>query len=140
MNQISSKMMFLIFGFCSIVFVGCAFDLVHVKQIPTQINSSQLGKTSWKLINEVEVSYGTVYTRQLKSGTKWDYVGKVEQGYVYKTNDQILTVEGSNIFEAYIVILEDNIVGFYLPVEKSYTPISSPQKLQIKVINQMLIN
>ncbi|GAJ03730.1 unnamed protein product, partial [marine sediment metagenome] len=128
MNQISSKIIFLIFGFSIILFIGCAFDLVHVKQIPTQLNLSQPGEKSWTLINEVKLICDTGYDRQLKSGTKWDYVGKVEQGYVYKTNDQILTVEGSNIFEAYIVILEDNIVGFYLPVEKSYTPIQSPQR------------
>ena len=94
----------------------------------------QSPKISWKLVKDVEVSLGTGYSRQLKSGTKWDYVGTVEQGDVFKTNDQILTVEGSNIFEAYIVLSGDNIVGFYLPVEKSYSPLATPQKLQIELI------
>lgn len=137
MNQISKNFIFLIFGFCTILLVGCAFDLVRVKQIPTQLNSNHPTKISWKLINDVKVSYGTCYSRKLKSGTKWDYVGEVEHGDVFKTNDQILTVEGSNIFEAYIVVSEENIVGFYLPVEKSYTPVTSPQKLQIEAVSEI---
>lgn len=129
------KSVFLMYCLFIILFVGCAFDLVHVKQIPTQLDSMQFKKQSWKLVNDINIKLGTGYSRQLKSGTNWDYVGKIEHGDVYKTKDQILTIEGSNIFEAYIVVSEDKIVGFYLPVEKTYSPLSSPQEVQIEVIN-----
>lgn len=116
-------------------FSACAFDLVHVKQYPTQMDMSQLSKSSFELLEEVHVSLGTGYSRKLIKGTRWGFVGVISEGDVYKTGDQILTIEGSNIFEAYIVVLEEKIVGFYLPVEKTYSPLSSPQELQVEVIN-----
>ena len=75
------------------------------------------------------------YSRKLKQGTTWNYVGTVMYGDVYKTNDQILTVEGSNIYEAYIVVSNDKLVGFYLPAEESYSPLSKPKELQLKEIS-----
>jgi hypothetical protein len=115
-----------------VLFGGCAFDLVHVKQIPTAIDLTLQAKKSWILVDEVELNLGTGYGRRLNKGTRWDYVGKIEQGEVFKTKDQILTVEGSNIFEADIVVSEDKVVGFYLPVEKTFSPLNNPRDLNME--------
>ena len=117
------------FIFLAILLSSCAFDLVHVKQIPTQIESTHLSKRPFKLEKEVNVSLGTGYGRELKQGTRWHYVGTISYGDVYKTNDQILTVEGSNIYEAYIVVSSGKLVGFYLPVEQSYSPLGDSKEL-----------
>ena len=71
----------------------------------------------------------TGYGRQLRGGTNWKYVGKLKFGEVFKTDDQVLTVEGSNIYEAYIVTSSNKLVGFYLPVEQSYVPLGEPAQL-----------
>lgn len=114
---------------------ACAFDLIHVKQIPTQIGSINLSKrTSFELVKAANVSTGYGYNRKLKQGTKWDYVGSVSYGDVFKSKDQILTVEASNIYEAYIVVSSGKLVGFYLPVERSYSPLGTPQILYVKEI------
>lgn len=118
--------------FLAVLLAACAFDLVHVKQIPAKIETNQLSKTPFILEKELDVSCGTGYSTKLKQGTRWNYVGTLTYGDVYKTKDQILTVEGSNIYEAYIVVSNDKLVGFYLPVEKSYSPISKPKELNIK--------
>jgi hypothetical protein len=119
----------------SVVVSGCAFDLAHVKQVPSQFVPIESGAVSWRLVEDVDVRLGTGYRRQLKSGTRWDRVGKTEHGEVYKSYDQILTVEGSNIFEAYLVVSEGYLVGFYLPVERTYSPLRKRQQLQIASIN-----
>ena len=121
--------------FLGVLLVACAFDLVHVKQIPTQIKTNQVSLPSFKLEKDIDFSCGTGYNRKLKQGTRWNYVGTVTYGDVYKTNDQILTVEGSNIYEAYIVVSNDKLVGFYLPAEQSYSPLSKPKELHIKEIS-----
>jgi len=126
---------FIINFILAMLLTACAFDLVHVKQIPAQIETTQLSKSPFELEKEVNVSCGTGYSEKLKQGTRWNYVGTIKYGDVYKTNDQILTVEGSNIYEAYIVVSTDKLVGFYLPVEHSYSPISKPKELHIKKIN-----
>ncbi len=129
-----SKLIPLICCFIIVLIVGCAFDVVHVKQTPAHLNM-QPAISAWKLLDDVDVRLGTGYSRKLKKETKWDYVGSIENGDVYSTDDQILTVEASNIFEAYIVVSDYNLIGFYLPVEKTYSPLSSPKELPIEVIN-----
>ena len=86
-----------------------------------------------KLIEkEINIKLDTGYNRKLKQNTKWNYVGKISYGEVFKTRDQILTVEGSNIYEAYMVISDGKLVGFYLPAEKSYTPLRESVELYKK--------
>ena len=121
--------------FLSILVNGCAFDIVNVKQIPTQMKPVQLIKDSFVLASEVDVSLDTTYSSKLKSGTVWSYVGTISEGDVFKTKDQVLTIEGSNIFEAYIVVLSTKLVGFYLPVENTFSPIGDPLKLDFNKIS-----
>ena len=114
---------------------GCAFDLVHIKQLPVEFEKEAEVKPDFKLNEEIKISLGTGYSRKLNKGTKWNYVNKISNGDIYKTKDQILTVEGSNIFEAYIVISDENLVGFYLPVEGAFSPLSQPKRLSRTIID-----
>jgi hypothetical protein len=129
MGKIIALFTFLIF------FNECAFDLVHVKQIPTSLESSTVPINSFELEEQVTISLGTGYDRILKAKTKWDYVGKISYGDVFRTKDQVLTIEASNIYEAYIVISSGELVGFYLPVENTFSPLSSPTVLKQRQID-----
>ncbi len=102
----------------------------HVKQVPTQIEPAPIIKSSFVLVKEVNFTSGLFYLRKLKAGTKWDFVNTITQGDVFKTKDQILTLEASNIFEVYIVISSNILVGFYLPVEKTFSPLGYSQELE----------
>jgi hypothetical protein len=72
---------------------GCAFDVIHVKQEPAELVSVEPPKDSWVLVRKAIIELGTGYKRKLKAGTTWDYAGSIKQGEVYKTDDQILTIE-----------------------------------------------
>ncbi|MDH4232350.1 MAG: hypothetical protein OEW04_10025 [Nitrospirota bacterium] len=113
---------------------SCAFDVVRVTQIPTKLDSLALTKSSFELDKEVTVNLDTGYSRVLKKGTRWACVGAIPEGDVYKTKDQILTIEGSNIHEAYIVLKSQDLVGFYLPVERTFSPLSNPIAISAKEI------
>lgn len=114
---------------------SCAFDIRHVKQVPTEIEPAPTEKSSFEIINEVNFILDSNYSRKLRVGTKWNYVFTIMQGDVFKTKDQILTVEASNIFEAYIVVSSNQLVGFYLPVEKTFSPLEDIQRLEMRGIN-----
>ncbi len=114
----------------------CAFDVVHVKQVPTKLEVGPSPKSSFQLEKEVDIDLGTGFARLLKGGTRWDFVGTTSYGDVYRSKDQTLTVEASNIHEAYIVISSGKLVGFYLPVEKSFSPLGDPKALVTKEITQ----
>jgi len=100
----------------------------HVKQVPTQIEPAPIIKSSFLLVKEV--NYFLYSRSQLKSGTKWDFVNTITQGDVFKSKDQIVTLEATNIFEVYIVISSNKLVGFYLPVEKTFSPLDDSQELE----------
>lgn len=126
----------LMLGLFAIIFSGCAFDIVHIDQEPIQYENAIFPKTDFELADEVDVRLGTGYSRKLNKGTKWCYVNTISKGDIFKTKDQILTIEGSNIFEAFIVVSEKQLVGFFLPVEETFSPLSKPITLPIAEINQ----
>lgn len=119
---------FCIFG------VGCAFDLVHINHRPSQFISA-FGSPKQVMLKEgIEVTEGPCahYHRKLNKGTSWDFIGTLPEGEVYKPRDQVLTLEASHVHEAYVVLLDDLLVGFYLPVEQAFAPLPNPIKLPIE--------
>jgi hypothetical protein len=105
---------------------GCAFNIVSVKQTPTTLAPLSAAALDFTLTQDVTVPIGTGFPTRLKSGTRWHQVGIIDQGAVFTTRDQVVTVEASNIHEAQIVISNGQLVGFYLPVEHTFTSAKSP--------------
>ena len=101
---------------------GCAFDVIRVAQEPAELQPEKCNKR-FVLEKSVTFQLSRTYNRTLKRGTSWECLGEIEQGEVYRTKDQILTVEASNIFQAHIVVVNDHLVGFYLPVEGTFSPL-----------------
>lgn len=113
--------------------MACASE---VKRIPSRLvlvpSSKGESIKSIYLTENVIVDLSTGYKRTLKQSTRWDFVGKIAEGDIYKPHDQVLTVEGAHVHEAYIVISNAQLIGFYLPVEKAFSPISPKLSLPIK--------
>lgn len=117
----------------SFLLEGCAFDLAHVSFTPTQFAPYVEGDKSFALKEPIYITEAPCgYDRTLRQDTRWDLIGRIPEGDIYKSRDQVLTVECSNVHEAYIVVLDSSIVGFYLPVEKGFVKISNKIKLSIK--------
>jgi hypothetical protein len=114
-------------GLCT----GCAFDLVHLKQSPAQYEAVVAPGATWVLQNDLKVRLAAGGARPLKKGTTWRQVGKIKEGDVLKTGDQTVIVEASNQFEAYPVVDQGKVVGFFLPVEQSFTPANPPVAINL---------
>ena len=117
----------------SLVVSGCAFDVYHIKLTPVQIDTSIATKSSFILSADVELDIGYGYERRLVKGTVWRYMGGIPYGDVYHSKDQVLTVEASNIYEAYLVVSAGTLVGFYLPIENAYYPLAEHARLPVQV-------
>ena len=65
------------------------------------------------------------YARTLRRETRWRKIGAIPQGDVLKPLDTILTVEATHVREAYIVVKQNKWVGFWLPVEKAFSPLDA---------------
>lgn len=77
----------------------------------------------------VEVHLDTGYTRTLEPGSRWQRVGSLPQGSVYRPVGTVFTIEGRQVHEAYLVIAASSLVGFYLPGESTYSPLSKAVSL-----------
>ena len=81
------------------------------------------------LDKQVDIQLDTGYTRSLKAGSQWMPVGAVAQGEVYKPYNAIFTLEGTHIHEAWLVVANHQLRGFYLPVERGFSPLK--QKIDL---------
>jgi len=100
-----------------------------VVQEPTQLTPA-VGK-GFRLTQTAEVALATGYSTTLRANTTWQLVGTVPQGEVYRTRDQVVTLEGAHIHEGYIVVDQGALVGFYLPVERTFSPVAPTQRLSM---------
>lgn len=99
---------------------GCAPEIVRR---PTQLTpvTEQPGGTI-EILEDASVSVGPGYERVIGRGTVWTRIGRSTEGEVFKPVDRVFTVEGAHIHEAYLVLDGDRVVGFYLPVERAFSP------------------
>ena len=117
--------------FAAIAFVtGCASEVVRH---PAALQSAPPGATKgYVATRETEFRLDSGFERKIAAGTAFDEVGTLAQGTVLKPRSTVLTVEGAHVHEAYAVVKDGRLVGFYLPVERAFAPLSLPVNLQLE--------
>jgi hypothetical protein len=66
---------------------------------------------------------------RIPGGSRWMLVGTVEEGDVYRRTDGPFVIHGANAHEAYLVVTNNRVVGFYLPGEGTFAPAAQPEAL-----------
>lgn len=124
MAYMNSRVLITFLAICELAFlVGCASDIARQ---PVYFEANKNSSFSEKRIirEDTSVTFTTGYKRIIRKGSTWVSVGGLPQGTVYAPSDSVFTVEGSNIHEAYLVVVKGNLIGYYLPVEKSFVQTS----------------
>jgi hypothetical protein len=102
------------------ILAACSSEVVRS---PTTLAPAGQGdRVQVRLQSPVLVESSSGYARNLPAGSVWEYHGSIAQGQVYRRVDGILTVEGAQVHEAFVVVSGDRLVGFYLPVEQAFSP------------------
>jgi len=114
------------------VIVSCitALEACTIVQLPVSALSPATRTESRRLISQVTVHVPSGRMIVLMAGTTFDLVGRVPQGEIFAPQDRMLTVRGPNAHEAYLVVENDVLQGFYLAVERTFTPIKNKVPLQ----------
>ena len=101
---------------------GCASE---VKRQPVELATTvpEMGKR-YDLRDAVSFTLDSGYSRAIPARTEFAVAGRVVQGLVFKPTQTVLTIEGAHMHEAYAVLQADRLVGFYLPVERAFSPLS----------------
>jgi hypothetical protein len=105
---------------------ACAFDVISIRQEPASFEPISQSAQVLTLTELTRVPLGEGFATPLKMGSNWRQVGRIQQGDVFHTMDQVVAVEASNQHEADIVVNRDEIVGFYLIVEHTFTAAARP--------------
>lgn len=118
-----------VFG-ASLALLGCA---PMIATAPSSVELAQDGAAahSIQLLAPAFVRLDTGYTRQLAAHSVWKRVGRLPQGEVYRPVGTIFTIEGRQVHEAYLVLKDNKLVGFYLPGEQNYSPLSTAVPLTL---------
>lgn len=107
--------------------LGCAAELVRT---PVTVTPVPVGEPRTLRVREpVSVTPSTGYTRIIRAGSTWRLVGTLPQGEVYRPIGEVFSVEGANVHEAYLVLVDGGVVGFYLPGEGAFAPL--PKRVRL---------
>jgi hypothetical protein len=132
MSKGAIKILCIVLFIYAVFISGCAFDLAHVKYQPARMQSLGNGAAAFTLSSDTLIQGAPCgYSRTLRKGTRWEPVGRLLEGVVYRSQEQTLTIECSNVFEAYLVVDGGCLVGFYLPVEKGFSALNKSIQLPI---------
>ena len=84
-----------------------------------------------RIAQAVTIELPTGYSRSLVAGSLWREVGSLVQGKVFRPVDSVFSIEGRHVHEAYLVVRQGRLEGFYLPAEKSFSALRSPVPLNL---------
>jgi len=114
-----------------VVLTACAPEVVRR---PTEFTPAADGSDGTiEVLADLPITVGPDgYSRVISKGTVWRRTGRTGEGDVYKPVDSVFTVEGAQVHEAYLVLNDDRIVGFYLPVERAFSPAPSGTDSRLK--------
>lgn len=125
--------MLTIISMIGILCSGCPFDVAHVTYTASTFQPLQCAEHTFVLLTEVDLTDTPCgYSRTLRKATRWDHIGNITEGDVYRSRDQVLILECSNVHEAYVVLSGHQLIGFFLPVEKGFVPHLPPMALPLE--------
>ena len=109
---------------------GCAPEIVR-SSIPYV---QKAGSTEYiQLTQSLTVPNWSGAGNKIFVGTRWALAGEVSHGRVYRSRDSVFFLQGANSHEAYLVIKDNKLVGFYLPGEKSWSPLEPALSIEFSV-------
>jgi opacity protein-like surface antigen len=110
------------------VVAGCA----SVAYSPAALQTAATSPAPRALANPLDIEFDTGFHRTIAAGSQWQQVGAIAQGAVYKPHQDVFTLEGAHIHEAYLVVEQDKLVGFYLPAERGFSPLKRQLAINFK--------
>ncbi|WP_112776050.1 hypothetical protein [Cupriavidus alkaliphilus] len=115
---------------CCLALSACA---PMIATVPSTIEVTQpsVAARHIQILSATTVKLDTGYSRTLPQRSVWSRLGRVPQGDVYRPIGTIFTIEGRQVHEAYLVIRDKTLVGFYLPGEQNYSPLSTAVPLNL---------
>jgi len=107
-----------------VLLFGCASDLRRdsVEMSPLEPGKSRVIKVT----ADVSFRLSSGYSRTIAANSEWRSVGRISSGTVFQPVGRVFSIEGAHVHEAYLVLQQDYLVGFYLPGEQKVSMLDPP--------------
>lgn len=117
--------------FIFILLVACAAEM---KRTPTHYSalSSNASPKIYQNPTEIVVTLPTGRRKAIPSRSLWQYSGSTPEGAIFKSTNLPFMLRDANTHEAYLVISNSKLVGFYLPGEQAFVQIEQPIALLLE--------
>lgn len=115
--------------FFSVLFILLLCGCAEVPQTPVNYEAVTGLAKSFSLKTRLELKTTTPYSSDMPANSTWVQVGVIPQGDVYKIKNSVFSVEGRQVHEAYVVVKNDSVIGFYLPYEHTFSALNQAEPL-----------
>ncbi|CAM3472520.1 Lipoprotein [Bordetella sputigena] len=116
---------------CAIVLALTACMSVSLRPTAyTPVNAAQAKQL--QLAKSVSAPLTNDATVTLAAGSQWILAGSVPEGQVYRKAGGTLMIDAKRLREAYLVIADGKLVGFYFPGESAFTPVAYAPTLNLE--------
>ena len=112
----------------ALALTACASDVVRS---PVELSALPAPQKKYVASQPASIRLDSGYERSISAGTEFIEIGRIPQGSILKPTNTTFTIEGAHMHEAYPVLSNQRIVGFYLPVERAFSPLSQTTSLFI---------
>ncbi|SPA47552.1 conserved exported protein of unknown function [Cupriavidus taiwanensis] len=115
---------------CCLALAACA-PMIATAPSAIEVTQPSAAARRIQILTATTIKLDTGYSRTLPEKSVWSKAGRVPQGDVFRPVGTIFTIEGRQVHEAYLVIHNQTLVGFYLPGEHNYSPLSTAVPLNL---------
>ncbi|WP_241027224.1 hypothetical protein [Variovorax sp. RKNM96] len=108
---------------------GCA---PAVRSVPTQLIAAEQAASKpsdLRFTAPLQLRLETGYSRLIPADSRWAPAGRLNEGLVYRPVDLVFSIEGQQVHEAWLVVRNSTLQGFYLPAEARYSSLTPPVPL-----------
>ena len=115
--------------FLALVLQGC---ITLIPQRETRYETSSVAIKDIELAQDVNCELPTGQKHVLAKGSRWQPYGRTLEGTVYKPTNHTLKIADVEEYTAYLVISGAELLGFFLPDNRSFAPLSHTQQIVLK--------
>ena len=128
-----NRFLFLIFaGFLALTLSGCL--QTRFEYHPAELEPQQDRMLRQILVMEtVDVELITRQTPRIHAKSRWQMVGRLPLGGVYRPIDTTFTLVDDQVFDAFIIVDEETsqMKGIFVPLKRSFIQIDPPIQLRL---------
>lgn len=102
-----------------VVLASCALPIPRQPETLTPSTDGDGKNQTIQVDEDLNVRLASGYSRVIRAGSVWKQSGTVQGRVAYKVTNDVFTIEGTHVHEAYLLLDGNSLEGFYLPGESA---------------------